>query len=70
MPDKLARRQESQAVIIWYCKVNYILYHPPEKREVSEGPKGCISAVYEAPQSHGGVVESQINPGQQWKFEV
>lgn len=72
MPDKLARRQESQAVIIWYCKVNYTLHHPPEEGKVSEEAKGTkMCAVYEAPQSHRGrVFESQFNPGRQWKFEV
>lgn len=73
MPDKLARRQESQAVIIWYCKVNYTLHCPPEAGK-GRFPKGCVSkmcAVYEAPQSHGGrVFESPFDPGWQWKFEV
>ncbi len=45
MPDKLARRQESQALIIWYCKVNYTLHRPPEEGKVSKGPKGCIQDV-------------------------
>lgn len=43
-PDELARRQESQVVIIWYCKVNYTLHRPAE-RDVSKGPKGCNQDV-------------------------
>lgn len=72
MPDKLARRQESQAVIIWYCKVNYTLDPAPEEGKLSERRDVAeMCAVYEAPQSRRGkVFESQFNPGRQWKFEV
>ena len=72
-PDKLARRQESQAVIIWYCKVNYTLHCHPEEGKLSKAPKGCIQDVctlWGSSITQRKCLWIWVQPTGQWKFEV